>query len=420
MRVLNLLKLSKGELYTLTEGGSLLDAGYTPSEEPSLYSIYRGRLVKKDENLGGFFVDFGDFEGFLPFSKTSEGRKVGDILTLQVSREALEGKPPRFTEFLTIPVGNCFAILDGRGRVSAPKGLKIPFSELKEFARRLGVSLLVGGECDLSAVEKLVERIKKFRAERGIGLLFKWKSHYTRLLAGGVERLLSDHPATAEDTLRFIEEIKEPPSAGLGGTFEVVKSALITRLVETVFSHRFGFEGGNLILRKFEGFVGVDLNGFGNRLELNLKGFEKLLEILRISKLGGLVAVDLITPSGRAESGLLREKLRGLILKKAPFCKLLGFTNGGLTEILCPYGYKPLLYSLGVENPYCPSEFVPSDEILTLSVLERIPDPSGDYRIKLHPFRETVPGKLRKFLYGKVETEWDWRIKPSEFFVESL
>jgi len=417
---LNLLTLEGGELFTLTEGGELIDAGFTPSGEPSLFSIYRGRIVRREEHLGGFFVDFGDGEGFLPFSKTSKGRKVGDYLTLQVVREAVGDKPPRFSEFLTIPAGGCRVLLDGRGRVLLPKGLKVELKPFKEFAKRLGASVVVGSpDCDLGAAERIAYFFKNLRAERGVGLLFKWRAHYEPLITHG-GRLVADDGRALEGAKNFLNLLEKNWEAELLPTRRAVKGAKISTLKGLLFGERFNFEGGNLVFKHFEGFVGVDVNGFGNHFEINRRGFELLLKLLRISKTGGLTAVDLITPKTKEERERLKETLRELVQKIHPFCKALGFTNGGLFELFCPFEYKPLRLSLGVPNPYCPSERVPSDELLALSVLEKLPSSSGDYLIRLHPLRVKVAEKLRGFVYGKLKVEEDWKIPPSEVFVQNL
>ncbi len=368
---------------------------FTPSEGPSLYSILEGKVLKKDDLLKGFFVEIEPFgEAFLPFS-SAEGIKVGDRTLFQISREGLEGKPPRVSTKFFIPFCGCDIVFDGRGRVSF-FGKPSRFKELKETAKRLRISLKVlDGEKCLQNLPK-VERFLKLLKEGRIKLL--WEGIYTLLLRScGGEVLVPERELCEKlnilgelfgiETLCRVESLRK-----------LLLRFSFSRLAGLLFKDRIDFDGGFFLLGGAGNITVVDVNGYGSAEFINRKAVELLERLKLVGRLEGRILVDFV--------GLFKDKnLKEFVKERfSPLgCSLLGYTNGGLLEVVCPVLRESIFDRLSVFSEVCRKR-VKSDRFLLYEVLERLYTFKGESAIlKLHPSREGLKGEVEKLYEGKVK-----------------
>jgi len=434
--VLHLLETTTGELFTLTTAGDLQDTGFTPSErfkdDPPLYSFYRGKIVSKNDTLGGFFVDTGDFTGFLPFNYAAGDRRVGDFVTLQLVRERIEDKPPRLSEKFIIPLGGCTVVFDRRGKVETtsnsgnPEGAitKEEILTLKELAKRYGLSFkrVSDPALCLKRLKLLLEgKVLPFISKPPEGgkptLLFRWKAHYTAYLEHSISRVETLSKAPAQEFINFVKLWEEePPPVEIRNIFHLARSAMVEQLRDFLFEEKFPFDGGFLLIKRFEGFTLIDVNGSGNHFSLNLKGFQILVKLVRLNRLGGTLIVDPVTPKTTGERRELKRKVVQLFESLPYRCKVFGFTNGGLFEISCPVREKPLYQRLGERPPFCPSGVVSNGELFTFAVASALlPFRGNDVKIKVHPWRESAISLLAKEFEGNIHPVLDWKLHPDRF-----
>ena len=403
--------LSEGYLSVLLQNGEVVDIGFTPLRGASLFSFTTARVVRKAENLGGFFVDTPWGEAFLPFSEASEGRKVGDTATVQVIREALEDKAPRVGEFFTLPLAGCEVTLNRRGVIFTQPCGESERKKLLRLAKEKNLRLKVF-DCFLCLreVERLGETLK------GIfeNLPFKWFHIYTQLLRGGnrvlsEDRALRPHLEVFERVFRRKVEFKTLPFR------ELVKVFPPSGLESLVLSERVPFDGGFLLVRETEGLIFIDVNGNLRPAELNRRAAGEIVRLFNLRKWGGLIAVDFVNFKTPAERESFKKWFKEFLLKTP--CKGLGFTNGGLYEMLCPRRVRTLSEVLTEKNPYCGRW--KRNDFLLLEVLEKIADPKGETpRVKLHPLREGIRKLLEERFNLPLQVEFDCSIPPDRFEVE--
>lgn len=86
------------------EDNHLVEANvYSNEQEIFIGDIYLGRVNKILPNFNAYFVQIGKSEEiFLPFKETEREIKCGDVILLQIKKEASKGKPPMGTTKLSL------------------------------------------------------------------------------------------------------------------------------------------------------------------------------------------------------------------------------------------------------------------------------------------------------------------------------
>jgi len=383
---------------------------FTPEGELPLYSFVRGRVIKKDDRLGGFFVDLGPFgEGFLPFGSAG-GARVGEEAVFQVARESLEGKPPRLSRRFFLPLCGCDAVFDGRARVEflGPPGEVEP---LKKRAGELGLSLRVrdAAAClgSLEGARRLLERVK--------GETLLWSGAYTLLLraCGGTVRTPEGKLCRGLDLLRETFGLEVP--CRVESLRNLLRGFSPSREAGLLFKERVEFDGGFLLVGG-AGYAWIlDFNGSTAAAGVNRGGLLTAARLVKRGRLGGRLLLD---PVGGSSAKDLKTEARRLFTPEG--CSVLGFTNGGFLEVRCPLLGPSVSERLSRFEPSC-SKRVKKDRLLLYEVLERLYALRGEAaRLTLHPSREGLKEELPPLYEGRVEFSFDWRVEPDRFLLEVL
>ncbi|RTZ59864.1 MAG: hypothetical protein DSZ31_03145 [Gammaproteobacteria bacterium] len=398
--------------FLLNHSLEVTEAGYTPLDKPSLFSLYPAKVTKKDETLGGFFVELENGEeAFLPFSYSLRA-KVGEKLTVQVVRESLEGKPPRVSEKYLLPLRGCEVSFNQRGRVFFLSQTEEEGREkLLKVAKEKGYLLKVkdAKEClrDLKLFETYLSLAKSEKP-------FRWFHFYTQtLLAGEGVKLFTESVEVLKNYREFLKIFGLNSAEATLLTLEKLVKKFPPSLWKGFFSQKVTFEGGYLLIYENEGLVFIDVNGNLNHYTLNLKALELITKLLPLRKWGGLIAVDFVDIPNRA----LKEKLKEEIKKRLNLlgCKGLGFTNGGLYEILCPKRVSPILQILEVYSPFCGCK-VKSNGLLFLEIVWKISEfTSQSIWVILHPYRKGIETLFSKLSKGWVKVKFDPAVGVNEF-----
>jgi len=346
----------------------LEELGYTPSDEPSLYSFYKGKVLREDKTLGGFFVDIDEGEAFLPYHQITGKVKVEDSSLFQIIREKVEDKPPRLTQKFRINLCGCFFIYR--------EGWNFSAENCKKFLKFLVIFL------------NFLEASKK------LGLIVKWSFSLTKLLesCGNLTLIAESFP---KGMLSILEIFNLKPVIQTKSLAKILKEIKFKDSVNKVISERVDFEDGFMLIKTFEGFTLIDVNGYRNPYLLNLKAAETIYFLIRLRKIGGTIVVDFANIRNPKERVLFENRLRSL-LKKVN-CKGLGFTKGELYEIVCPKNTPSIEERLFVYSDYCGCR-IKRDELLALEILERLAQFGVDKpEFKLHPLRKKVEKLVKKY-----------------------
>ncbi|HID79443.1 MAG TPA: hypothetical protein EYP42_02805, partial [Aquificales bacterium] len=341
MSFVTVYPLGEGVLSLLFNGSlEVTEAGYTPLEKPSLFSLYPAKVVKKEETLGGFFVELEKGgEAFLPFSHSLK-TKVGEKLTVQVVRESWEGKPPRVSEKFFLPLRGCEVSLNPTGRVLFLSPIEEgERKKLLKIAKERGYRLKVRDAKECLKGLKLFETYLRLAKEEKP---FKWFHFYTQtFMAAKRVKLFTERDDILKNYREFLKTFGLNSAEAFLLTLEKLVKKFSPSLWKGFFNQKIAFEGGYLLIYENEGLVFIDVNGNLNHYKLNLKALELIAKLLPLRKWGGLIAVDFIDLPNKP----LKEKLKEAIKRRLLLldCKGLGFTNGGLYEIVCPKRVPPIL-----------------------------------------------------------------------------
>jgi len=385
---------------------------FTPLEEPPVFSLLEGKVIKRDPTLEGFFVDvpsFGEF--FLP-NKQPQKVKVGEKILLQVSRESLEGKPPTVSTKIIIPFCGCEIVLNNKSRVFFLTEKK-HFEELKNWVSRWKVSLNVYNPSLCLKNLPFAEKFIRLLVRKNLKLPFLWKGIYTLLLNSCGGNIF----APSEDLCSELEPLKElfplNINCAVKGLKKILKEVKISEIASRVFSEKFSFNGGFLLIGTTGGITAIDINGYTSKSELNKNALKAVAEYLNIAQIGGSIIVDL---AGLKRNSNLKEDLRKLLTPLG--CKVLGYTNGGLLEIICPKRTPPVKERLGLYNPVC-GNVVKNNLLLVYEILEKLPDIyTEEIILKINPLRREIEEELRKFTLTNLKIRFDWNIPLNNFSLE--
>lgn len=108
-------------------------------------------------------------------------------------------------------------------------------------------------------------------------------------------------------------------------------------------------EGGRLIVEATEALWAVDVDGGRERSPVRLVdlALEALVPQLRLRHIGGAIVVDLPRLDDKALQKRAVQRLEALAAAQLPDLQVLGFTRGGLLELVRPHG-RPSLLALGL------------------------------------------------------------------------
>ena len=377
-----------GILSLLSAQGEISDIAYTPLKEPSLYSFYPSKVLKEDPTIGGYFVEISPFqEAFLPYEQTTEKLKVGDRKILQIVREKVENKPPKVSQKFRFPLCGCLFLKD---------------KTLKAFGTNCGP--LEG------AAKEFFQKIEAFASNAPL----KWSASLTQFLNGcAKEAIFTEKPRKELENIASL--LGFTPKINPTSLERLLKLSNFGKNVGKVLNPLVTFEGGNILVQPLKGYTFIDVNGHLNAYLLNKRAAGVVKREIRLRKLGGLIGVDFARVVNRREKQLLKEFLKKTF---APLgCKALGFTNGGVYELLCPKTVPPLQERLTEYNPYCGCGWK-RNSLLELEILEKLLPFKGEEKtLKLHPLREELGKRIREKYIGKLKVVLDCSLSPNSFLL---
>jgi len=383
---------------------------FTPFNEPPLYSFVRGKVIKRDPLLDGFFVETPSGELFLP-SQHSKGLKVGSKALFQVVRESIENKPPLVSSKFFLPFCGCDLIFDSKGRVVFFEKKNL-FEELKNFAQKWNLSLRVYNPkmCfeNLPRLETFLNLLKENQFEN-----LRWEGIFILLLksCGGKVKTFKSELCQFKD--RFEEIFNIPIECSILPLRQLLKELDIDSIARFLFSEKIPFEGGYLIVGEVGGITVMDVNGYSSKKEINRNALKTIRRYLQINRTGGTVVVDF---AGLKKRENLKEFAKQLLTPLG--CSVKGFTNGGLFEIVCPKKVPSVNFRLSEENKICQRR-VKSSQLVAYQIGGLLSTKrGGKVKVVLNPLRKELEEYLKDLYWVNLEFSFDWGVPIDGYLLE--
>ncbi len=360
-----LVDVSPGRLRAArVSGGELIELVHEPAKAVGAPgSIYLGRVVRRAPGLGAVFVDIGlDRPALLDTG--DDAPKEGDVLPVQIIEAASGDKAARLTRRLA---------LEGRFVVFLPGGKGVSVS------RRVAVAKLRQRLQDVAAAAKkpgegLIVRAAAAAAPDAVPLeIAALRAEWARIeTAGATAAPPSCLRDDGDGLVRLLRRFLTEPLPRL-----VFNDALIAKraatLAERLFGARPGIEtelqrgalferhgvaealasaelpsvalksGGRVAIETTAALTAIDVDlgqavetGAEAALRTDLEAAAEIGRQLRLRALGGLIVVDFARLKDKAQRARVEAALRRAVAADPAGVQLLGWTAGGLFEMIRP------------------------------------------------------------------------------------
>ena len=375
----------EGLLIALSEDGEIVELQYEEAgQESILGNVYVGRVEQVVKNIDAAFISFGD--GQMGYYSTKDNKypcflnpkknsipAQGDLILVQVSKEAVKTKEPTLTSdisltgrYAVLTVGNTHMSISGKIQDDAWKAecriaCKPYCTETYGFiirtnAYRIPMEDIISEITSLSAqYEALKQRAAYMQAR---SLVYQAPPSYLKNLRDVYQKDLTEIVTDSPDIYRQMQDyLTDQPV--LLEKLVLYKDSLIslehlhslnTAVERAVKSRVWLKSGGYLVIEPTEALTVIDVNtgkcvtkknAEDTKLAINKEAAKEIAKQLRLRNLSGIIVVDFINmESKKAEQELLADFSSEL--KKDPVkTYLAGLTNLGLAEVTRKKVKKP-------------------------------------------------------------------------------
>lgn len=326
-------------------------------------SIYYGRVSDVKQNIDASFVELsGKLKGFLPGCN----HKQGDMITVQIEKDATKSKDVRLTEDISIAGEYCVVYMKkGSFKMSnkiACDVRKSLLSKLKAEFPDMSHMVIVrtnAAACDFDSLKKeiisiteKIEHIEKYAVCRTKSILYKPDEEWL-MAVKNVYRDKLDEIVTDDDEIH-----KRLTDNGIACRYyddkllSLIKLySLETRLKEATSKRVWLKCGANLFIEPTEALVSIDVNSAKistgkdkdeTILKVNLEAAVETARQLRLRNLSGIIIVDFINMKSAKDDAALLQCLRNEVAKDPVKTEVHGMTSLGLVEITRMKGQKTL------------------------------------------------------------------------------
>ena len=337
----------------LTDDGSPVRISvHAKQKREILGNVYLGRVESVHHELQGAFVRFGkDLTGFLSLDSRgnaysmikddSAAVRAGDMIPVQVVREAMKTKPPGLSS--DISLAGKYAVVNAKAgavRYSSklsPEEKSVLRAELKTV-RTDGFALTVrtnAGIADPDDVRGEIEALgkelgslrEKCRLEKPYSCILEqlpdWAVMLRDLRGKNLKEIVTDIPAVCEEVKRCL------PRCGSSLTearlysdpaFPLYRAYNLESLLERFTGKTVWLRsGGFLVIEQTEAFVSIDVNSGKNSLgkekedtifRINTEAAAEAARQIRLRNLSGAILIDFINMSDPAHRDELMKSLR--------------------------------------------------------------------------------------------------------------
>lgn len=354
--------------------GELKEIYYETKREASVVgNIYVGRVTKVVPNLQGCFVDVGlPRNGYLYYGKTrtvsdenkNENKpKVGDSITVQVQKDAVDKKGVALTRDISV-AGKFLVLLQEKGEIGVSRKItdNEERSRIKDIMRNIlpekyGVLVRTKGENksqgelnqDLQEIINLQEKLSQSQFIKPPSLLVEMSIPIERAIREFYNNDIDEFVVNEPKTFQFLQgkaEFKnnEKPKLCLYEENEPMFSHFfIQSQEEKALDKRVWLKsGGFLVIEETEACVVIDVNsgksaGKGNMEKMVRKiNEEAVMEVakqLRLRNLSGIIIVDFIDMPTVEERNVIKKILEKEVKNDRLKTVVVGMTELGLMQI---------------------------------------------------------------------------------------
>lgn len=326
-------------------------------------NIYIGKVERIVKELAVTFINIGDKKlGFLPKDNLVSLHKnlaVGEHILVQILREQIEEKGVLLTQKISLESNNfVYFPLENNPTNKVNISKKIVDSNAKKILRNLVENVIknknVGGFIVRSKAKNLLqnenkEDIKNLLATEILDLLNLWeqqiknqnlyKKSVPNLIYNSYQNKIQNYINTFASANVYTDKNI------INNTFTTLQSQLDNLKNNIVYLSN----GINIVIEKTNALTVIDVNSGSIENNKNYQGnFSAEKSILQINKaaavevmrqiklrnIGGIIVIDFIKMQVLNHQKIIVELLKNESINDNNKCKILGFTNAGLCEII--------------------------------------------------------------------------------------
>lgn len=360
---------------------------YDKEEEALLGNVYIGRVKDVVKNINSAFVQI-DKDRVCYYSLTDNthhnflNRKntdkvcQGDLMLVQVSKEAIKSKVPSLTSDISITGNYVVMSFDGKGKVAVSSKIKdedfrrsiheklIPL--VKEAERRISFVVRTAAyNADISAVLDEACHMVKLEAEintkafsrPAFTCLYKKEDAYISDLREckltNEDIIITDKPEILDNILRLLPAYGNVVRLYDDKLLPLYKCYDFEKIIrEALNPHVWLKSGAYLIIEPTEALTVIDVNTGkfdGNRknredtfLKINMEAATEICRQLRLRNISGIVIIDFINMESEENNALLIEHIKAELANDNVPAYFIEMTKLGLVEITRKKIKRPL------------------------------------------------------------------------------
>lgn len=369
------------------EGKPTLINMYDKEEEALLGNVYIGRVKDVVKNINSAFVQI-DKDRVCYYSLTDNthhnflNRKntdkvcQGDLMLVQVSKEAVKSKVPSLTSDISITGNYVVMSFDGRGQVAVSAKIKdeafkssiheklIPL--VKETGKRISLVVRTAAyTADIADVLKEADSMAQLEAEMNtkstsrpaFTCLYKKEDAYIADLREckltKEDIIITDEPEILDNIIRFLPEYRCIIRLYDDKLLPLYKCYDFEKIIrEAVNPHVWLKSGAYLIIEPTEALTVIDVNTGkfdGNKknredtfFKINMEAATEICRQLKLRNISGIVIVDFINMESEENNALLINHINEELAKDNVPAFYIEMTKLGLVEITRKKIKRPL------------------------------------------------------------------------------
>lgn len=369
------------------EGKPTLINMYDKEEEALLGNVYIGRVKDVVKNINSAFVQI-DKDRVCYYSLTDNthhnflNRKntdkvcQGDLMLVQVSKEAVKSKVPSLTSDISITGNYVVMSFDGRGQVAVSAKIKdeafrssiheklIPL--VKEAGKRISLVVRTAAyTADIADVLKEADSMAQLEAEintkstsrPAFTCLYKKEDAYIADLREckltEEDIIITDEPEILDNIIRFLPGYRCIIRLYDDKLLPLYKCYDFEKIIrEAVNPHVWLKSGAYLIIEPTEALTVIDVNTGkfdGNKknredtfLKINMEAATEICRQLKLRNISGIVIVDFINMESEENNALLINHINEELAKDNVPAFYIEMTKLGLVEITRKKIKRPL------------------------------------------------------------------------------
>ena len=348
------------------------------NNDARLDDIFIGEVVQVVSGLEAAFVNIGTNTGFMPVKNSK--LKVGDKISVQVTKEGNESKKPKLTQDISLR-GKYAVLLPNEISIKVPRNINPEDESLIERIKKdyEGTGLIIrtkafGAEYEAvnSDISDLIKKYSLFISKNETGSRISQNEMDSK-----VEELLNKFMISdilTNDKNYYIMNRKKMLARNL--RFEYVEDYCFNHNgvnIDSLVKRKFEFGDLRIHIEKTEAMTVIDIDsGYidNSRLkenhffEINRRAVSKSLELINLLDIGGIIIIDLInmTQSLRCQ---LDEYVSEAMKNQKRQMRHSKITKNNLLEIICQKSSMNLIEKLTCSCDRCNGTGrVYSDELL--------------------------------------------------------